>query len=113
MYTFYLWKSVIDNNSTIPFEKAYHWVKSIEDEAYISLSSINREINIYWNAEKAEYKIYFHKAKGDNDESNYPQDIQELLQNFGFTCSQDKYLLFTSFDKVKEVIETISEKLKE
>lgn len=120
-YTYYLWKTVFekDKNLSSFFNKKYYYyeVKSIDDTACIAMefchNKINYEIDICWNAKESKYEIHFYKTKGNKEETDYSQDIQELLQNFAFTWNQDKYLFSTHFDKVKEIIESIIKKLKE
>lgn len=122
MYTYYLWKEHFEEESfqNLFSEKAYSWSKSHEESPCIFLqfchNRINYEIDIYWNSDKKEYEIRFYKRKGNNkNESDYLQDIQNLLKTvlkFDWSTDINTYVFFTKNSnnvkiKIEEICNTI------
>jgi hypothetical protein len=99
MYTRFLWYKFFENNqdSFKPFKSEYHWSKSSEIDACISLSDFchNRiyyEIGIYYiNNDKLfkPYKIIFKKSKGHDAQDNYGDDIRKTLTELNFEWDEE------------------------
>jgi hypothetical protein len=117
MYTYYLWITEIKNNTNITLKKDYHKVKSIDEEACIVLkichNRINYTIDIYWRNAQYEICIY-EENRSYRTESDYPQEMQDLLKiTLEFSWDTNKYLFVSGNGvDIKTKVEELEVKVK-
>jgi len=123
MYTFFLWKQYIEPQKKklkIFDDMCYHYVKSSDEGAYISLGSfcyarIYYEANIYYcgNEELPNaYELKLLKSRGESTPDKYNDNIRKVLKNLHFEWNEEHngyYLKCDNSDVLMKRVEQLNE----
>lgn len=118
LYSYKLWNDNFKDNENlyIPFSKAnYKYVKSIEDDASIELSGFiykkdSYVINIYYSIADPKlncYQIRFSTVSVIKDESEYENEIKNMLSSNSFNWYKSYKSFFYSCNNKDELLEKL------
>lgn len=120
MYTYNLFLKYLNGKSDFsPFKIAEHMqAKGSEEESHLKLHNwchdrIYFELRVYFNPEDTSFKhpfyIAFAKSKGSQNKGDFPENIQLILQNKGYSWDDKQYLYIASAKNEQKTIQMIKD----
>jgi len=111
MYTYNLFDKWMTNSSDfLPFQSLDHWeVRSGDEFSCIYLSNYvferkNFALDIYFDARSEDFTIKFHKRKGNIEEIDYPEKLQNFILGQSLIWNNQYKGYWTARKTEKEVI---------